>query len=649
VKLITLDAETFYGDGYSLSNKDMTTEKYIRDPRFKCHGFGVSLNFGPAKWVSHRNVEAALARFDWNECALVGHNLQFDGAILAWHYGIYPKLYIDTLGLSRALIGPHLARHGLKYVAEKLCGMTKMDDLSKAYNHRDLPAWIEERLADYTVGEPRWNESKGMLEAGDVVLTNAIAKKLLPHFPKEELSSLDWTIRAFTNPQLFLDAELLDQYIQEVKQNKIDALNNAGLTSRDLLMSNNKYAEALEALSVTPPTKINAKGKVTYAFAKTDEEHKALLEHDDPDVQALVAARLEVKSTIEETRAILYRDAAGRGAWPVGYNYAGAQVTQRYSGNKGGGGNPMNLKRGGTLRRAIYAPEGYVLGVADYMQIECRLVLWMGMQITGPDGEEAKALELMRQGQDIYGWFGSKIYGVEITKQTHPLERQIAKSGLLGLGYGMGAARFIEYCKANGINGVDEQFANSIVRLYRNTFKGVTKLWRQANTAVTAMLDERHDVELPIATSTQSHSLVITTHDPLFDMPAILLPGGLCVKYPGLAKDVEGRMTYLDGAKPVKLFGGKIIENCIGSETEVLTLNGWKRIIEVSPEDLLWDGCAWVPHDGVIEQGEQDTIDFGGISITPEHKVDINEQWTEANTTTYEEAAASYQRHYRLP
>jgi DNA polymerase len=298
---------------------------------------------------------------------------------------------------------------------------------------------------------------------------------------------------------------------------------------------------------------------VSFAFAKTDEGLKELLDHENPMVQAIVAARLQVKSTIEETRAVKYQDASLRGAWPVGYNFAGAQVTLRDSGNDGGGGNPQNLKRGGTLRKAIYAPEGFLLGAADLSQIEARITLWCGMQITGPDGEEAKALEVMRQGGDIYGWFGTKIYGYPITKEDTPLERQIAKSAVLGLGFGMGAARFIEYCKQSGIKGIDERFAEDIVKLYRSTFPGIRKFWSQCNKAINMMLDGAYDVALPF----DGVGLVRTGTDPLFNDSGILLPSGFYIKYPDLQKDADGEITYRDGNKRAKLFGGKVCENIV--------------------------------------------------------------------------------------
>jgi DNA polymerase len=568
MKAIVLDFETFYGDGYSLSLKDITTESYIRDERFKCHGVGIKINGGQSKWVTAKYVQPVLDSLELHKHMVIGHNLQFDGAILGWRYGIYPKIYMDTLALSRALVGPHIPRHGLKYVAQALCNMTKMDELSKSYNVRDLSPALEARIADYCVGEPRWVEGtfdntgvhhEGHWEAGDTELTWAVFQKLMPHFPRSEIKSLDWTIRAFTDAKLLLDTDMLAQYIEELKIRKQKALIDAGLEDRKILMSNPKFAEALEKLGVDPPTKITKTGKISFAFAKTDEGLKSLLEHDNEDVQALVAARLEHKSTIEETRATNYLAASTRGFWPVGYNYAGAQVTQRYSGNKGGGGNPQNLKRGGTLRRTIYAPEEFVIGVADLSQIEARITLWLGMQISGPNGEEAKALKVMEEGGDIYGWFGTRIYGKPINKKDTPAERQVSKSAVLGLGFGMGPGRFIDYCKASNIYGITPEFAEFIVGLYRNTFTGVRTFWKQCTKAIDGLMQGVDNTPLPM----NGVCLVTTCLDPIFHQPAIRLPNGLCIKYPGLSKNGDGEVTYIDGGKVVKLFGGKTTENIV--------------------------------------------------------------------------------------
>ena len=48
--IITCDFETFYSQEYSLSK--MTTEEYIRDPRFQVIGVSTKINAEPAVWVT---------------------------------------------------------------------------------------------------------------------------------------------------------------------------------------------------------------------------------------------------------------------------------------------------------------------------------------------------------------------------------------------------------------------------------------------------------------------------------------------------------------------------------------------------------------------------------------------------------------------
>lgn len=579
MKLITIDYETYYDKEYSLSKKDMTTEKYIRDPRFKVHGAGIKINNGPSRWVTADKLPAVFEALELHKHAMCGHNLQFDGAILAWHYGIYPALYIDTLALARAVVGPTLGRFGLKYVAQYLCNMTKRSGLENTMGKVQLTQREEERLANYCVGAVDTTPNKdGYYEAGDTEMTWAILSRMLPVFPKQELKALDWTIRTFTRPELLLDTDMLAEYYHEVLEEKEQALVDAGLTDKKMLMSNPKFAEALKNLGVKPPTKVNAKGKVTFAFAKTDAGLRELQDHPNPKVQTLVAARLTNKSTIAETRALAYWDASRRGAWPAAYNYSGAVTTHRYSGNKGGGGNPQNLSRGSKLRKAIYAPEGFVIGVADLSQIECRATLWFGMQFSGGNGEEAKALKVMAEGGDIYSWFGSKIYGVQISKKTHPLERQIAKSAVLGLGYGMGKDRFMDYCLQSGIT-MDEHLAADIVALYRSTFTGVKRFWRHCQQAVAGMVEGVYETAIPAT----DLPVLVTGRAPLTGAPGLRAPSGLWIKYPGLTRDPEGQLIYTSKSVETKLFGGKIAQNIMECVTSELMRNQCTEIDKLYP------------------------------------------------------------------
>ena len=101
-------------------------------------------------------------------------------------------------------------------------------------------------------------------------------------------------------------------------------------------------------------------GKETFAFAKSDEAFKALLEHEDVRVQTLVNARLGNKSTLEETRTQRFIDIAKRGLLPVPVKYYAAHT------GRWGGADKINLQNlpsrgpnGKKLKKSMIAPDGY--------------------------------------------------------------------------------------------------------------------------------------------------------------------------------------------------------------------------------------------------------------------------------------------------
>jgi len=96
------------------------------------------------------------------------------------------------------------------------------------------------------------------------------------------------------------------------------------------------------------------------------------------------------------------------------------------------------------LRGAIVPEKGREFMVADYSAIEARCVLWLA-------GAE-DALEVFRRGADIYCDMATGIYGYEVKKKTHPLERQFGKQSILGLGYGMGFLTFLITCRKYDIH-----------------------------------------------------------------------------------------------------------------------------------------------------------------------------------------------------
>lgn len=73
---------------------------------------------------------------------------------------------------------------------------------------------------------------------------------------------------------------------------------------------------------------------------------------------------------------------------------------------------------------------------------------------------------------------------------------------------------------------------------------------------------------------------------------------------------------------------GKVAElACIAEGSLVLTDKGLVPIEKVTREHRLWDGEQWITHDGVIEKGKREVIEYEGLRATPNHIV-----WVEGQT-----------------
>lgn len=330
---IVIDFETYYDDDYSL--KKMTTEAYIRDPRFECMGLSIKSGIGATKFYrKEEGLEVVRQLILDKNRPVVAHNARFDGGILALRYGIHPDHYIDTKplmtighlaptaggdSLAKAAIALQNAGHTIQSKGGFLANM-------KGVHAADMS---EQDWLDY-----------GDYCTGDVEICYKLYKVLYPIVPEAELRMMDVTTRMYTNPLFEFDVEILKDYYKRLENARIDNLQfftdhfdfeNIAATET-AMRSAPKFKALLESLGVECPMKWSVKKEIMVpALAKTDEGLTALLEHHNPLVGNLVETKLGVNQTLALSRCRHFLELGQRGNVPIPLNYAKAH-TGRYGG-----------------------------------------------------------------------------------------------------------------------------------------------------------------------------------------------------------------------------------------------------------------------------------------------------------------------------
>ena len=544
--IVTIDFETYYAPDYTLSK--MTTEEYIRDDRFEVIGVSVKVNDHPADWYTGDNVGAFLNSLDYTDKAICCHHTAFDGAILAWHFGIKPKFWFDTLSMARpnysVMVGGSLKNLAVKFkLGEK--GTAVVDAYGK--RRKDFTPAEMSRYGEYCIQDNN--------------LTRGLFLKLQRGFPVSELMVIDQTIRMFTEPVIELDRRKLNDHLESERARKLALLNKLGNgdpeTAKKILMSNQKFAQLLGAFFVNPPMKISpTTGKETYAFAKTDLGMLALLNHPNPSVAAIAEVRLGTKSTIEETRTTRLIQVSERGPLPILLNYYGAH-TGRFS-----GGDKLNLqnlpaRKGNAIRQALRAPDGHKLIACDSSQIEARVLAWLA----GQDD----LVQAFREGRDVYSEFASMVYGYEVTKANYK-ERFVGKTSILGLGYGMGAEKFRDTLRVQGDIDIDIDEAQRIVYLYRNMYSKIKAYWRTCDNVLINMTTGQTGVISNLISYTPA---------------GITLPNEMNLGYTALRSTSEG-FFYIRDNRGFRKLTARVVSGCEKEDVPWTNIYGGKVVENIT-------------------------------------------------------------------
>ena len=595
MSLITIDFETYY-TSKDLGFRTQTTEEYIRDSRFEVIGVAVQVNAGEPVWFSgdREATRKWLKQFDWKNSMMLAHNTLFDGAILKWHFGITPMVYLDTLCMARAIhgveVGGSLAKLALQYeIGEK---------------GTEVTAAIDKTRSDFT---PDDLAQYGEYCRNDVALTYQLFNNMSKGFPIEELKLIDMTIRMFTHPMLYVDEETLQQRLDDLRKEQSELLSSlmeklectTEEEVRKQLSSNQKFAKVLEGFGVTVPLKNSpTTGKEVPALAKKDEGFIALTENEDTFIQHLCAVRLGTKSTLEEKRIQRFIDIGkrNRGMIPVPLKYYGAH-TGRWSGSDKI--NFQNLPsrdvKKKALKKGIIPPEGYLVINSDSSQIEARVLAWLA----GQDD----VVKQFADGEDVYSVFASSIYERPISKKD-PTERFVGKTCILGLGYGTGALKLQHTLSTSQPVSVKltEEECKRIVGVYREKNDNIIDLWHEADQLLEDMMNNKFDKPLSFG----QHGCVF------YDAEGIILPNNLRIRYPNLRraeKDGKSQIVYDSRRGEISIWGGGVVENIVQALARIIV---GTQMVEINDKYRV----ALTVHDAAVVVVEEDKVDIALEVIT---------------------------------
>jgi hypothetical protein len=605
-QVITLDWETYYAQDYTLSK--MTTEAYVRDPRFEPILISVKFDAAPAQWILPERFAYLCDEIDWANTAVVAHHAHFDGLILSHHFDVRPGMWIDTLGMARYVDGPD-AGNSLRDICIRKGIGYKGDYVNNAKGKR-LADFTRDEL--YAYGEYSCNDSNKTYEA---------AMLYLAEMPADELRIIDSNIRMFTEPTFRGDVSLLAQAVTgEIQRKKqlllrvSDPCIACGGTgqkqdmvsgylacktcdgwgvSKKPFSSSGKFSGLLAQFGVETPMKPNNKGTAMIpAFAKSDPGMQELLEHPEEEIRFLAEARLAVKSTLVETRAMRYLQCASNGAMPVYLKFAGAHTRRRSGGDKM---NWQNMGRDDAkrpemimLKRSIIAPEGHTIVAADSAQIQARITAWLCGQ--------SDLVQAFAENRDVYSEFASKIYMRMIDRKKNKADfipGFVGKTCTLGLGFGMGWPKFAFEMLKGALGGPPVQFTEQdilnmgidpmkfiqnpklmarvdeiISRLSKEDLvihcvvcHEIVKRWRAANGAIVNGWDLMESV---INRMIDGSGMTFGPGDicRVEKERIVHVPSGSFLDYRGIQRD-GGQASYWTGRKRTYIYGGLALENFV--------------------------------------------------------------------------------------
>jgi DNA polymerase I len=373
---------------------------------------------------------------------LIAHNAKFDTKWVRHELGVEVGSIYDTY-LASVLIsaGDGERRHGLADVMQYFCGVT----LDKT-----------EQVSDWDAGE--LSHSQLEYAARDAAVMNEVRAKLDERIAADGLNNVlrleNECVMPIAEMELngfYLDEPLWRKQLERVAAaqaryaDELQDMLSAGVAQASLfgrpminLDSQHQVSEALIGLGIPVPNSTRA-----WELQPLADRY--------PQVAKLLEYRGMAKASQSFGENILQFIEPSTGRVHADFRQIGAP-TGRFSCSSP---NLQQIPHGPEYRRCFTAPRGRKLVIADYSQIELRILADLS--------EDKNFIEAFVSGRDFHAATAAQVFGIALDEVSAE-QRSFAKRLNFGVIYGLGASRFAM------MTGLTQQQAENTLRRYFATY-----------------------------------------------------------------------------------------------------------------------------------------------------------------------------------
>jgi DNA polymerase-1 len=385
----------------------------------------------------------------------IAHNAKFDAKWVRYHLGAELNGIVDTFLASQLIAaGDSERRHSLADVAQFFTG-TELDKSEQVsdWSGELSQSQIEYAARDAAIMIPLWEQMEDRLKNDDLRQAAQLEFECIMPIAEMELNGF------------YLDEarwrEQLDRVrvAQEKAADELQDMLSAGVAQATLfgraeinLDSQQQVTDALLNLGVPVPDTTRA-----WQLQPLAEKY--------PVVAKLLEYRGVAKSLSSFGENILEFIEPKTGRIHADFRQIGAP-TGRFSCSNP---NLQQIPHEQQYRRCFKAPEGRKLVIADYSQIELRILA----DFSG----DQNFIKAFVSGEDFHSTTASQVFGVAPTDVTAE-QRSFAKRLNFGVVYGIGASRF------GLMTGLSQNDAENTMRKYFGTYRGLDSYLRQSGSDV---------------------------------------------------------------------------------------------------------------------------------------------------------------------